>query len=61
MGGRNGAVPPPPREHTLIGSPEFMAPEIVEAFIEDTEDDFNYDKRCGNTDSYWLFLRFCKV
>ena len=23
-----------------------MAPEIVEAFIEDTEDDFKYDKRC---------------
>ena len=23
-----------------------MAPEIVEAFIEDTEEDFNYDKRC---------------
>ncbi len=26
MGGRNGAAPPPPREHTLIGSPDFMAP-----------------------------------
>jgi MAP kinase interacting serine/threonine kinase len=23
-----------------------MAPEIVEAFIEDTEEDFKYDKRC---------------
>jgi len=23
-----------------------MAPEIVEAFIDDTEDDFKYDKRC---------------
>merc|ERR1719480_380196 len=31
---------------TPVGSAEFMAPEIVEAFIEDTEDDFNYDKRC---------------
>ena len=29
-----------------MGSAEFMAPEIVEAFIEDTEEDFNYDKRC---------------
>lgn len=31
---------------TPVGSAEFMAPEIVEAFIEDTEDDFKYDKRC---------------
>ena len=29
-----------------MGSAEFMAPEIVEAFIEDTEEDFKYDKRC---------------
>ena len=28
------------------GSAEFMAPEIVEAFIEDTDQDFQYDKRC---------------
>merc|ERR1712214_254613 len=35
-----------PLLHTPVGSAEFMAPEIVEAFIEDTEDDFNYDKRC---------------
>merc|ERR1712117_364496 len=31
---------------TPVGSAEFMAPEIVEAFIEETEDDFKYDKRC---------------
>jgi MAP kinase interacting serine/threonine kinase len=31
---------------TPVGSAEFMAPEIVEAFIEDTEEDFKYDKRC---------------
>jgi len=31
---------------TPVGSAEFMAPEIVEGFIEDTEDDFKYDKRC---------------
>jgi len=31
---------------TPVGSAEFMAPEIVEAFIEDTEEDFTYDKRC---------------
>jgi len=31
---------------TPVGSAEFMAPEIVEAFIEDTEDDLKYDKRC---------------
>merc|ERR1712183_1196843 len=31
---------------TPVGSAEFMAPEIVEAFIEDTEEDFMYDKRC---------------
>ena len=35
-----------PPLHTPVGSAEFMAPEIVEAFIEDTEEDFNYDKRC---------------
>merc|ERR1711868_302495 len=31
---------------TPVGSAEFMAPEIVEAFIEDTEMDLKYDKRC---------------
>merc|ERR1719495_485631 len=31
---------------TPVGSAEFMAPEIVEAFIEDTEDDLKYDKKC---------------
>merc|ERR1712088_584404 len=31
---------------TPVGSAEFMAPEIVEAFIEETEEDFKYDKRC---------------
>jgi len=31
---------------TPVGSAEFMAPEIVEAFIEDTEEDLQYDKRC---------------
>jgi len=31
---------------TPVGSAEFMAPEVVEGFIEDTEDDFKYDKRC---------------
>ena len=36
---------------TPVGSAEFMAPEIVEAFIDDTEDDFKYDKRCE-----YLFL-----
>jgi len=31
---------------TPVGSAEFMAPEIVEAFIEDNEEDMMYDKRC---------------
>ena len=31
---------------TPVGSAEFMAPEIVEAFIEDTEEDLKYDKKC---------------
>lgn len=31
---------------TPVGSAEFMAPEVVEGFIDDTEDDFKYDKRC---------------
>jgi len=35
-----------PLLNTPVGSAEFMAPEIVEAFIDDTEDDFKYDKRC---------------
>lgn len=35
-----------PLLHTPVGSAEFMAPEIVEAFIEDTNEDFQYDKRC---------------
>ena len=30
---------------TPVGSAEFMAPEIVEAFIEDNEMDLKYDKR----------------
>lgn len=30
---------------TPVGSAEFMAPEIVEAFIEDNELDLKYDKR----------------
>jgi len=35
-----------PQLLTPVGSAEFMAPEIVEAFIEDCEHDFKYDKRC---------------
>lgn len=31
---------------TPVGSAEFMAPEIVEAFMDDTEKDLAYDKRC---------------
>lgn len=31
---------------TPVGSAEFMAPEIVEAFMDDTERDLVYDKRC---------------
>jgi len=31
---------------TPVGSAEFMAPEIVEAFIDDNEEDLMYDKRC---------------
>ena len=34
-----------PQLLTPVGSAEFMAPEIVEAFIEDTEDDLKYDKK----------------
>ena len=34
-----------PQLLTPVGSAEFMAPEIVEAFIEDSEHDFKYDKR----------------
>ena len=30
---------------TLVGSAEFIAPEGVEAFIEDSEEDLVYDKR----------------
>ena len=29
-----------------VGSAEFMAPEVVEAFMDDTEQDLAYDKRC---------------
>ena len=29
-----------------MGSAEFMAPEVVEAFMDDTERDLAYDKRC---------------
>ena len=31
---------------TPVGSAEFMAPEVVEAFIDDSEEDLVYDKRC---------------
>jgi len=31
---------------TPVGSAEFMAPEVVEAFMDDTERDLFYDKRC---------------
>merc|ERR1712227_1019780 len=31
---------------TPVGSAEFMAPEVVEAFIEDTDEELMYDKRC---------------
>merc|ERR1711971_1528761 len=44
--GSGGGSDTTPLLHTPVGSAEFMAPEIVEAFIEDTEEDFNYDKRC---------------
>ena len=29
-----------------MGSAEFMAPEVVEAFMDDSERDLVYDKRC---------------
>ena len=29
-----------------VGSAEFMAPEVVEAFMDDTERDLAYDKKC---------------
>ena len=35
-----------PLLYTPVGSAEFMAPEVVEGFLEDTEEDFKYDKRC---------------
>merc|ERR1711862_450954 len=31
---------------TPVGSAEFMAPEVAEAFMDDTERDLAYDKRC---------------
>jgi len=31
---------------TPVGSAEFMAPEVVEAFMDDTERDLAYDKKC---------------
>jgi MAP kinase interacting serine/threonine kinase len=31
---------------TPVGSAEFMAPEVVEAFMDDSERDLVYDKRC---------------
>ena len=34
---------------TPVGSAEFMAPEVVEAFMDDTERDLFYDKRWVNT------------
>jgi len=41
-----GGIDNTPMLLTPVGSAEFMAPEIVEAFIEDTERDLKYDKRC---------------
>jgi len=41
-----GGIDNTPQLLTPVGSAEFMAPEIVEAFIEDTERDLTYDKRC---------------
>lgn len=35
-----------PALRTPVGSAEFMAPEVVEAFMDDTERDLAYDKRC---------------
>ena len=40
-----GGIDNTPMLLTPVGSAEFMAPEIVEAFIEDTERDLKYDKR----------------
>ena len=40
-----GGIDNTPQLLTPVGSAEFMAPEIVEAFIEDTERDLTYDKR----------------
>ena len=31
---------------TLLGCAEFMAPEVLEAFIEESEENLVYDKRC---------------
>ena len=31
---------------TPVGSAEFMAPEVVEAFMDDSERDLAYDKKC---------------
>ena len=36
----------PPVTSPTSRSAEFMAPEVVEAFIEDSEEDLAYDKRC---------------
>jgi len=41
-----GGIENTPMLLTPVGSAEFMAPEIVEAFIEDNERDLKYDKRC---------------
>ena len=53
-----------PLLHTPVGSAEFMAPEIVEAFIEDTDEDFQYDKRCDlwslGITMYILLCRYVK-
>jgi len=35
-----------PQLHTPVGSAEFMAPEVVEAFFSDDDDCSVYDKRC---------------
>jgi hypothetical protein len=46
-----------PQLLTPVGSAEFMAPEIVEAFIEDCEHDFKYDKRYDDTSFFIKRIR----
>jgi hypothetical protein len=43
-----------PQLLTPVGSAEFMAPEIVEAFIEDCEHDFKYDKRYDDDTAFFI-------